>query len=83
METQDKQNVKKKAFAISSIMKNPKLAQAIWDSFDAPVGSTKNSKAKSILYSMKRTNNIQDGQGGGGIGDWWQSHVVDVWTFGR
>ena len=35
METQDKQNVKKKAFAISSIMKNPKLAQAIWDSFDS------------------------------------------------
>ncbi|MCK5409887.1 MAG: hypothetical protein KAJ30_06440, partial [Candidatus Heimdallarchaeota archaeon] len=77
METQDKQNVKKKAFAISAIMKNEKLAQSIFDSWDSPVGSTKNSKAKSILYSMKRTNNIHDGQGGGGIGDWWQSNVVN------
>ena len=74
METQDKQNLKKKAFAISAIMKNPKLAQSIFDSWDSPVGSTKNTKAKSILYSMKRANNIHDGQGG--IGDWWQSNVV-------
>ncbi|MCK5138420.1 MAG: hypothetical protein KAQ85_01130 [Thermodesulfovibrionia bacterium] len=58
-------------------MKNEKLAQSIFDSWDSPVGSTKNSKAKSILYSMKRTNNIHDGQGGGGIGDWWQSNVVN------
>ena len=77
METQDKQNLKKKAFAISAIMKNPKLAQSIFDSWDSPVGSTKNTKAKSILYSMKRANNIHDGQGGGGLEGWWQSHVVD------
>ena len=78
METQDKQNIKKKAFAISAIMGNPKLAETIYSSWEAPVGSTRNNKAKSILYSMKRANNIQDGQGGsGGLGDWWQSHVVD------
>ena len=78
METQDKQNIKRKAFAISAIMKNEKLAQSIFDSWDSPVGSTRNNKAKSILYSMKRANNIQDGRGGGGgISDWWQSNVVN------
>ena len=61
METQDKQNIKKKAFVISALMGNDKLAQSLFDSFDAPVGSTKNTKAKSILYSMKRANNIHDG----------------------
>jgi hypothetical protein len=75
METQDKQNSKKKAFAISTLMGNPKLAETIYESFSAPVGSTKNQKAKSILYSMKRANNIHDGAGG--IGDWWKSNVVD------
>ena len=75
METQDKQSIKRKAFAISVIMKNPKLAQSIWDSWDSPVGSTKNNKARSILYSMNKTNNVQDGMGGG-FSDWWQSNIV-------
>lgn len=74
---EDKQNIKRKAFAISALMGNPKLAETIFESFSAPVGSTRNTKAKSILYSMKRANNIHDGQGGGGLGGWWQSHVVD------
>lgn len=71
METQDKENIKRKAFAISTLMGNDKLSQAIWDSFSAPVGSTKNAKAKSILYSMKKANQIHDGKGGNG-GNWWQ-----------
>lgn len=67
MEIIDKNENKSKAFAMSSVMKNPKLAKVLLESWDAPVGSTKNNKASAILKSIHKTNNnytLQDGQGG-------------------
>ena len=69
MEIVNKQEQKSKAFAISSIMKNPDLARAISESCDAQIGSTKREKAKSILksiYKIDNNFNIQDGKGGPG-----------------
>lgn len=53
-------NTKEKAFAISTLMGNPRLAQAVWDSWDASVGSTKNTKAKSLLDSVGRASNVNN-----------------------
>ena len=69
MEIVNKQEQKSKAFAISSIMKNPDLARAISESCDAQIGSTKREKAKSILksiYKIDNNFNIHDGKGGPG-----------------
>jgi len=50
-------------------MSNPKLSKIISDAVDAPVGSTKKARAKSILSILKKTNPNKiylgnDGQGG-------------------
>lgn len=71
METEDKKTRKSKAFAISSLMRNPKLAKVIQDSFNSKVGSTRNAKAKSVLKSVYKADNnynyfINDGKGGPG-----------------
>lgn len=69
METQDKKSRKSKAFAILALMKNQSMSKVISDSFSAPVGSTRNAKAKSILKSVYKADNnynyfINDGKGG-------------------
>jgi hypothetical protein len=58
-----------KAFAIKSIMGNKKLASILFDSWNAPVGSTKNTKAKNIMKSIERSANnfAMDGKGGAGF----------------
>lgn len=76
MITEDKESIKNKAFSINSLMQNKDLAKIISDSWNSPVGSTKNEEAKAILKSLQKSNNsynnfIQDGKGGaGGFGDW-------------
>ena len=69
MEVINKQDQRGKAFAIKSIMKNKNLSQALLDSWNSPIGSTKRQKAKSILKSISKANdnygNVLDGQGGG------------------
>ena len=76
MITENKESIKNKAFAISSLMQNKDLAKMIENSFASPVGSTKNQEAKAILKSLEKSNNnynyfAQDGKGGaGGFGDW-------------
>lgn len=65
-------NTKAKSQSISAIMKSPNLLSSLQDALNAPVGSTKRNKAKSILKTIGRANNVQpemnimDGQGGSG-----------------
>ena len=69
MQVLDKKSNKSKAFAISSVMKDKNLARVLSDAWDAPAGSTKNEKARSVLKSLNKVNNnyqIQDGAGGPG-----------------
>ena len=77
MDEQNMQSIKSKAFSISAVMKNPKLSKALFDAWDAPAGSTKNTKAKSILKSLAKSSGnysqvIEDGKGGawGNVRDW-------------
>lgn len=55
---------KSKLFAIKSVMDNPKLSRIIEEGYNAPIGSTKRDKAKSIvsilekLGSSDRTNSL-------------------------
>jgi hypothetical protein len=57
-----------KAISIKAIMKDPKLSGILFDAWDAPVGSTKRKRAKSILKSINNSSNNfvykMDGQGG-------------------
>ena len=66
----DKQAVKHKAFVMRTIMGDSKLSKILTDAWKAPVGSTKNAKAKAILRSLQKTQQsygyIMDGQGGMG-----------------
>lgn len=69
IQRQDQSQIKAKAFAISSIMNNPKLANTIFDGWDAKNGSTKKKQARNILKSINvaASNRFRyDGQGGGG-----------------
>ena len=58
-----------KSFAIKSIMGNPKLSNVLFDSWNAPVGSTKTAHAKSVMKSLERSANnyVADGRGGPGL----------------
>jgi len=72
MEIINKKSIKSKSFAISSVMNNPRLAKVLSDAWGAPVGSTKNEKAKNVLKSLHKVNNnysMHDGAGGPGYGD--------------
>lgn len=64
----DKKAIKSKAFAMDIIMKDSKLSKLMADAWNAPAGSTKNTKAGSILKSLHRTRQsygyVMDGQGG-------------------
>lgn len=68
MQIVDKKTMKAKAFAINTIMNNPKLSKIMMDAWDAPVGSTKKKKAKSIMQSLHKTHrnrgDMMDGMGG-------------------
>lgn len=68
--TIDKKAIKNKAFVMSTIMRDNKLSKILHEAWDSPVGSTKNTKAKSILKSLNKThqnyNSIMDGMGGPG-----------------
>ncbi len=80
MPNQDQKTIKSKAFAISSIMKHPKLSKLIDDAWNSPAGSTKNNVARSVLKSVHKANsnyyNVMDGQGGG-VGDWLGKNLID------
>jgi len=76
MEVIDKKTIKAKSFAISSIMKDKKLSDAVFSGMESPIGSTKRKKAKAILKSINGSatnfNRSYDGMGGGfwsNIGD--------------
>lgn len=64
MQTQDQAKIRRKAMAMSAIMKNPKLSEAIFDAWDAPIGSSRRAKARDILSSVGKASQIEDGQGG-------------------
>jgi len=55
---------KEKDAIINSIMNHPKLSSVIYDAVNAPIGSTKRAKAKSILSIVKKSMSKYDGQGG-------------------
>lgn len=67
MQTNNHSSIKSKAKAVDSIMGHPVLSMAIHDSWDAPPGSTKKSKARGILKSLHKPAEhlFNDGQGGG------------------
>ena len=64
MQNQDLIKARRKSAAMRAIMKDPKLSQAIFDAWDAPIGSSKRVKAKNILESIGKASKIEDGQGG-------------------
>jgi len=71
MQIVDKRSIKSKSFTIKSIMKDPKLSKILLDCWDAPAGSTRNTKARSILKSLHKAsvnynyiNPAMDGRGG-------------------
>ena len=61
---------KTKASAFKALMGNKELSQSLFDSWNAPIGSTKRTKAKSVLKSVlmtsQRNAGIPDGEGGPG-----------------
>lgn len=71
----DQSLVRSKAFSMRAIMSSP-LADVIFDAINAPSGSTKKTRAKSVLKSFQQSHqnylannmmqSVQDGQGGGG-----------------
>ncbi|MBV6340114.1 hypothetical protein [Candidatus Magnetobacterium casense] len=70
----NKEQAKAKSYAVSAVMKNPKLGQMMNTAFHAKVGSTKRTVAKSVLKSLWRTNRnraLRDGRGGDGQGGFW------------
>lgn len=77
MQTQDIARHKRKALALKAIMNNPKLSEAIFDAWDAPLKSSRQAKAKSILASVARTSQVEDGQGGW-LGDLYNSAASTV-----
>lgn len=60
---------KQKANTVSSLLRNPKIAKAIEDAWDAPLGSSRRVKAKTLISIMKRS-----GGGRGGPGDFTMSY---------
>ena len=64
--TQDPYVNKSKAFSLGAIMRNKNLAKEMTAAWDSPVGSTKRTKAKSILLSLQKTRRNHDGMGGPG-----------------
>jgi hypothetical protein len=68
MIVENKKLQKHKAKIFSSIMKDKNLANAMFDAWEAPVGSTKKQRAKSIIKSIslahRNYSRLNDGQGG-------------------
>ena len=66
MEIVNKQANKHKSKLFKSMMSNKSISDALFDAWDAPVGSTKKKKAESIIRSLNVTSqrSNMDGQGG-------------------
>jgi len=58
----------KKKMLVNSIMGNKKLSSIFFDAVNAPVGSTKKDRAKSILSILSKTNPVGSFSGMGGPG---------------
>lgn len=66
MMTVNHDEIKTKALSFKAVMNNPKLSKAIFDAWEAPAGSSKAKRVKSILRSVQISgkNFGLDGQGG-------------------
>ena len=56
----------KRIDVIHSIMRNPKLSRTFFEATKAPIGSTKKTKAKSIISILNKTNPYRNFSGMGG-----------------
>lgn len=54
---------KAKVLALRSIMNNPKLSKILEDGFNAPIGSTKRTQAKSVVSILTRMGSVGNPSG--------------------
>jgi len=78
---------KSKAFSLNALLKNTKISSSLREALEAPLGSTKRDKARSLMSSVgalsRNKFNQPDGMGGGeydgrgGVGDSASPNTMD------